>query len=138
MATTRARSSAASVRISSRWSIAVATSSKVVGQPPPATRPSRRYSMFHAAHPRAARSCAERAHQLAPVARAPEPAVDHDGDGERPVAAGHVELAELGAARPVVVPLDACAEAQAATPSERSASASRVMPSSICSGVTPE
>jgi hypothetical protein len=61
--------------------------------------------------------------------------VDHDGDGERPVAVGKVQLAELRAPVAVGVPLDSQA---AVTPSERTASASRVIPSSICSGVTPE
>src|SRR6185437_2623810 len=49
---TRSRSIGAS--IVARWSIAVATSSKVVGQPPPS--PTRRYSMFHTAQPRRMRS----------------------------------------------------------------------------------
>ena len=52
IATTRLRSTG---RSASR-SIAADTSSSVVGTPPPL--PSRRYSMFHAAHPRAARSSA--------------------------------------------------------------------------------
>ena len=52
----------------------------------------------------------------------------------RAVAGGEEQLAELRALVAVAVVL----ADQAATPSERAASASRVTPSSICSGVTPE
>ena len=77
---------------------------------------------------------AETVHELARVLRAPEAAVDDDGDGVRAVTAGEVQLAELRALVAVAVVL----ADQAATPSERAASARRVTPSSICSGVTPE
>ena len=50
MVTTRERSRSSVAR----WSIAALTSSSVAGTPPPL--PSRRYSMFHAAQPRPARS----------------------------------------------------------------------------------
>ena len=56
--------------------------------------------------------------------------MQEDGD----VRAALVQVAELRALVAVAVALDS----QAVTPSERTASASRVMPSSICSGVTPE
>ena len=64
--------------------------------------------------------------------------MDDDGDGRGSVAVRDVELSELGTAAPVVVALDPQRGSYAATPSERNASASRVMPSSISSGVTPE
>jgi hypothetical protein len=64
--------------------------------------------------------------------------VEHDGDGERGwvgmVSLREEQLTELRALVAVGVVL----AAQAATPSERAASARRVTPSSICSGVTPE
>ena len=63
--------------------------------------------------------------------------MDDDGDRDG-LAPGRAEqLAELRPVDPVGVMLGERA-AQAVTPSERAASASRVMPSSICSGVTPE
>ena len=55
MATT-CPSSSGTRGMSARWSTAAATSSSVRGQPPPASLPSRRYSTFHAAQPRPARS----------------------------------------------------------------------------------
>ena len=54
--------------------------------------------------------------------------------GNGPSPCGQEQLAELRALVAVVVVL----ADQAATPSERAASARRVTPSSICSGVTPE
>ena len=63
-------------------SIAGGTSSSVAGQPPPL--PSRRYSRFQAAQPRAARSSPSAVHQRAVVAVAPEPAVEEHRDAGRP------------------------------------------------------
>jgi len=59
-------------------SMAAATSSNVVGQPPPL--PTRRYSMFHAAQPRSGQIFrAERARPPSAIPRrAPEAAVDDD------------------------------------------------------------
>ena len=87
--------------------------------------------MFHAAHPRAHEVTRDPARQLAPIALAPEAAMDEDRDRVRAVAGGHEQLTELGR--------DALrTKTQAATPIERTASASRETPSSIWSGVTPE
>jgi hypothetical protein len=57
-----------------------------------------------------------------------------DQQRPRPVAVGEVQLAVL---RPLVA-VPVALDPYAVTPSERTASASRVIPSSICSGVTPE
>ena len=69
-------------------------------RPAAAAAPRRRYSTFHAAQPRAARSAAQRRAQVAPVRAPPEAAVESDGHGMRPVAAGQEQLAELRAAPP--------------------------------------
>ena len=85
-----------------------ATSSNVVGQPPPRDAPEPPVLDVPRAQPRAARSRHSGRISLRAVAGAPEAAVDHDGDGRAaPSPSGHVQLAELRAAAPVVVALDA-------------------------------
>src|SRR3954463_1435359 len=79
---------------------------------------------------------AQRAHQLAAEAGAPEAAVYDHRHGDRFATRRPEQLAELRPADPVGVVLGD--HSYAVTPSERAAAASRVMPSSICSGVTPE
>ena len=74
---------------------------------------------------------AQRVHQRPVVARAPEAAVEHDRHAGR-LAGGPEQLAELRG-RPA-----RRRASQAVTPRLRTASARRVMPVSISSGVTPE
>jgi hypothetical protein len=62
--------------------------------------------------------------------------VDHHDDRVRRVRVRPEQLADASTAPAVVDPLRAVP--QAVTPSDRTASASRATPSSICSGVTPE
>ena len=135
IATTRARSSSAGASCagsSARWSTAAATSSSVRGKPPPESRPRRRYSTLNAAQPRAARSAQSGRMSLRPYCALQKPPCSTTATGQGPSPAGSEQLAELASA-----PFHT-GGAQAATPSERAASASRVTPSSICSGVTPE
>ena len=105
------------------------------GRPAAAAQPpSRRYSRFHAAQPRATRSRHSGCISLRPYCAFQKPPWRTTATGNGPSPGREEQLAELRALVAVAVVL----ADQAATPSERAASARRVTPSSICSGVTPE
>ena len=116
---------------SARWSTAAATSSSVRGQPPPdggraagtprSTPPSR----------------ARRGRRRAGASACGRTAPSRSRRGARRPPGTGVAVGRNSSPNWRASP-SRTGDAQAATPSERAASASRVMPSSICSGVTPE
>ena len=85
---------------SARWSIPAATSSNVVGQPPPLSRPSRRYSRFHAAHPRAARSAHSVRISLRPYCAFQKPPCSTTATGNGPSPSGRDSSPKCERARP--------------------------------------